>query len=435
MPGEVIFILRKLFFCGALIFFFAGRFCAAEAAGGLVEGVEVSVWSDGAGYAIPAQIEKRMRASVVTIAEHVLLGRAVDEISAGRQGYEHLIREVFDRILLGYTVRSVEIEAGATAKIQVDVTAWQDIIREVEVRVVAEELSPEIAALAEADAAGVSKVFEQILLGLPLDAVDWTGGIVKASMREYLAERLPEFRADFEIETGASAKVKVSLYPKGAVVRDVKLSMRSDSAPNLLLFNYRSAILRQARALVGVPVGFVERHKAYFTAAFAQRLDADRTLQALGVKTKAELYAGETAEIEIHADTNKYNIFVEGYLDVGREEDNTSFRLHAGKYISPRDELYVETDFVPHKVKWVFAPGLSRMITPQTTAGFKYDLDRNVSILWAKQRAGDRWTFRFEHTPSIEFNEFAARYKMDDFVGLEYVMNDDDRWLRVVGNF
>lgn len=407
---------------------------SAAAAGRTVEAIEVVVQSANGGVLSP-MIQKRMQASVQTIASHVLAGRSLAEVASRKMGDENLIREVFDRILIGYTVREVEIEPAVTAKVRVTVIPWQDVIERVYLQVKVEDMPEEIAQMARSDVKNAAQVFEQVLVGLPMDAADWTSGIIKENLNDFLAVHLPEFRADFELRAGTETEVLLSLYPKGAVIRDIKVSMRSESIPNLLLYNLRPAMQRQSELLVGVPTGFVERHKAYFINLFSERLNAEKNLQALGAKIDMELRVDTNAELRVETDTDKYNISVEGYLDVGREEDNTSFRLHAGKFISSRDEIYLEADFFPHRVKWVLMPGLSRKITPRATVGFKYDLNENANILWAKQRLDDRWLLRFEHTPRFEENEFAVRYQVHDFVALEYIFSDEDNWLRVIGNF
>ena len=75
---------------------------------------------------------------------------------------------------------------------------------------------------------------------------------------------MPEFRADFDVEPGAEAKVALTVYPRLPVVRTVDLSMRSDSIPNFTLLGHRNIMQENVNMLIGVPVAFVERHEAEF---------------------------------------------------------------------------------------------------------------------------------------------------------------------------
>lgn len=432
------FIFRKYLLISAAVFLlFVTRSAeTVEAAAALEVGdIEVSVQSEGARYALSPLISKRMQASIYTIADNVLTGRPVNEILEKKDSYERLIQDVFDRILVGYSVKAVRLDAAVHTKVNVTVVPWQDIIQEVAIDIEVAGVQKEIETLVKGDVQDINRVVEQILVGLPMDAVEWTSGIMKASLNEFLMVHLPEFRVDFEIEAAEKTKVKLLFYPKGAVVREVNLSLRSSSIPNILLLNFRPGMQKQAENIVGAPVTFVERHQDYFMSVLMQKLNADKDLKNFAVETKLTMAVGEKTDLMVVADTDKYHISVEGYLDMGRREDSTSFRLHAGKYISPADELYLEIDFIPHEVKWNFLPGISHKLTPEATLGFKYDIEASNTILWARQHLSDRWQLRFEHTPSLEFNEFAMRYQLHDFVGVEYILNDDDQWLRLVGYF
>lgn len=386
-------------------------------------------------FTISPLLAKRMQASVLTIADNVLSGRNVDEVQRDKHSYENLIKEVFDRILLGYTVKSVELVAGNETNINVMVTPWQDVIKDIKLQVVFEQIPEPVATLAQQDVQDMQQIFNQVLQGLPIDAAEWTRVVLKTQLQEYLNVHLPEFRGELDIAAGEITKIQVYLYPKDVVIRDITVSLSSNTIPNIALYNYRNSVQKKAEMLVGVPAAFVKRHEDYFNQWLQAELMHDPLLNALAVETKVDLTAGVRTNIAVEADTKRYLVYLEGYLDIGRESDNTSFKLHAGKYISPVDELFVETDFFPHQVKWIVMPGLSRKITPQLTAGFKYDLSERENILWVKQQLGKRWLLRLEHTPAENFNEFAIRYKLHDFIGIEYTMNDDDRWLRMVGNF
>jgi len=221
---------------------------AVQAAQPLVDTVQVQVQADGH---LPLLIQRRMEASVHTIADQVLTGHVVNETMLKRSEYEQLIREVFNRILIGYTVSAVQIVPGSDTQVTVHLVPWDDVIKTIDTTVQVEGMPSEITALALQDVAGIEKLFEQNMLGLPIDAADWTNGILKSSLNAFMQEHLPEFRADFDVEPGAVTKVKIVLYPKVPVVRNVDLAMRSESMPNILLLNYRPRIQKKIRYYAG----------------------------------------------------------------------------------------------------------------------------------------------------------------------------------------
>lgn len=399
-----------------------------------VETVEAYVTAQSAPYPLPLQVEKRMQASVRTIADNVLMGRAVAEVGARRESYEALVQDVFGRILFGYSVTGVQIEPGAQARVYVRVAPWPDVIEDVAVTLQGGAVHRDLEPLLQADLEGVRAAFAQVLVGLPAEAVEWTRGVVRMCLAEYLEAHLPEFGAEFEIRAGKRADVRLFLYPKGNLVRSVDVRVRSSSLPNAALLGFRQHLQQRADALRGTPVAFLDRHKAAIEASLTEAFSSNALLDALGAGAHLALRAGAQAEVEAQAETDRYRISLEGYLDIGRDEDNTSFKLHAGQMLSPLDELYFELDFVPHSMRWNFQPGYARQIAPQTQLGLRYDTDESASVFWAKQRLADKWLLRFEHTPHTETNLFSVRYDLHEFVGVEYVFSDEN-WLRLVGYF
>jgi hypothetical protein len=404
------------------------------AANDIIENIQVSIQTDS-GQMIPEKITKRMQASVYTIGDNVLSGHIIGEVEEKKDRYESLIHEVLDRILIGYSVKAVMIQPQTNTSIAIVISPWPDIINKVNIEVEVNQVSPEIKNLILADLAEVDTVFNNVLVGLPIDAVDWARSIIKIALTDFLAVRLPEYDANFEVVSGNVTTLKLNLYPKGNIIHDVNLSLHSESIPNLLLLNFRPYIQKQSEKFIGVPVDFVKRHQEYFVKELTAVLSHDKNLKNFGVTTNIKMQVANNTDIMISAETNKYRISLEGYLDIGRKEDNTSLKVHAGKMISAEDEIFFEADFLPHKVQWTLLPGMSHDLTPQTRIGFKYDMNENAMILWAKQQVAEKWMLRFEHTPTREFNEFGVRYKLHDFVGVEYVVNDNDNWLRLVGYF
>lgn len=404
----------------------------AEAAPVLVDTVKVEVQAEGH---LPILIQRRMEASVHTIAEQVLTGHNVNETMIKRSEYEQLIREVFNRILIGYTVTAVQIVPDSDTQVTVHLIPWDDVIKKIDTTVQVEGMPDEIAALALQDVAGVENLFEQNMLGLPIDAADWTNGILKSSLNVFMQEHLPEFRADFDVEPGTVTKVKIVLYPKVPVVRNVDLAMRSESMPNILLLNYRPQIQKKTDIMLGVPVNFVKRHSAYFNQVLVASLDKQKDFRFLHVKTHIDLNPGEKTYVKSYSDTDRYSFKLEGYFDLNSKDDNTLFRIHLGRFISSLDEVFTEMDFYPQSVTWKAFYGYEREILPTVKMGMKYDSNAHNGVFLFKKKFDNKWLLRYEYAFADQTEEIGLRYKIHDFVSLEYIINDNDSWLRLIGNF
>lgn len=397
-----------------------------------IDAVTVSVLADDA--PPPARVIKRMEQSVATVGDHVLTGRKVAEVESGKASYEKLIKEIFDRVLVGYVVEEVDIAPGPTAHITVHIQPWGDIVRSVVLETDLGGVSPQLAPLFRQDMGNIEEKISQALVGMPVDAVDWAGSVSKTVIRELLAAQLPEFRANLEIIPGTTTTVKLSLAPSGPLVTDVSVTLRSRTIPNFLLMGARPAVEEAAAPLRGLPVAFVERHGEYFRNLLTEVAVAQPAAKRYGLSLTSLLRPGVLTDLEISAETTKYNVTLEGYLDMGSKENDTSARLHVGKYIGKQDEVFLEMTFIPNSVTWEFAPGWGHRLGPSTETGFKYNINDKVGILWLRQDLDDHWALRLERTPSERYNEVGVRYKLHAFLSAEYVIATGRHWLRLVGN-
>lgn len=391
---------------------------------------------------LPSLVQKRMEESVQTIAGQLLEGQAVDELLSAKAQKEQLIHEVFDKVLVGYTVRQVTIFPAAETKVLVELLPWAEVIGRVQVETSIEGMPPRIEKLARQDLQGIADVFCDALTGLPLAATDWTNGVIKQQLNAYMDKHLPEFRADFELNPETVAKVRVVIYPRLPVVRTVDVSMRSDTVPNFYLLAHRALMQEAGDDLAGVPVAFVQRHKTELSRQLAKELDGQPDFKAFQMKTRVEIHAAERLSIMTRSDTDRYRLRLTGWLDIGRkktyrhaEEQNMVFRLHAGRMLSPLDELFGQVDFMPQSVDWEGALGYERQIGARLHAQMRYGFKKRHVVLAASQQLGPRWLLRHEYRLAEENGETALCYKLHDFLSLEYLMDRDQNWLRLIGSF
>ena len=410
--------------------------CVPDAqAAGTVDEVTASV---DAVSPIPAIVRKRMETTVAAIGTQLLAGRQVADVEASRAQQEAVIHEVFDKVLVGYSVESVSLTPGEICRVGIRLTPWADVIGDVHVEVVVEGMPPAVEAMARQDLADVGSVFGAGMQGLPVAASDWTNGVLKRSLQDYMDKHLPEFRADFDVTPGKETQVALTVYPKLPVVRTVDLSMRSDSIPNFALLNHRNIMQDNVNMLIGVPVAFVERHEEEFCTMFAESLDQKGDFRALDLHTKVTMRPGRDMSVMSRSDTNKYLIRLEGWADISRkgyDGNSTLFRLHAGKRFSPWDEIFLQTDVEPQDVRWTWQLGYTRLLGEATRVIARYDMREHKFIAGGEQDIGRRWMLRYEYRWTDQRGEGALRYRLHDFLSLEYVIDKEDNWFRVIGNF
>ena len=396
-----------------------------------VQAIEVHVLATAAP---STKVLRRMTESVKTIGEHLLLGRSTIDVDFRREYYERLVRDVFDRVLIGYTVESVEIDPAQTTKIRLNVVPWGDTVRNVSIRIDYSGIAPEAISLVKQDMGKLELEIQAALIGLPIDAVDWATGVARELIREILRRQLPEFHFSLDVEAGRDTAVRLSLFPTGPIVREAKVSLRSQTLPNLLLVHARPAIEEQSRSMRGLPVAYLERHLAYFTERIRTTALADPVIRQFTLNVLPKVTPGQDTEVWINVETERFRITAEVFLDTGKDRENISAKAHLGQKIGKRDELFIELKVLPGMMTWEFMPGWGHQFGSDTWAGLRYRTNDREWVGWLEQGLGGRWSLRAERWSGLDRNEIGLRYKLHDFLSAEFVLTNDRSWLRMVGH-
>ena len=411
-----------------------------------IETIEAEVMSETS---LPPMVKERMEESVAAIGKQLLSGYPLPFTEDWRIQQESTIQVVFDKILVGYTVKSVAIKVlEDKAIIKVTLLPWSDIIKYIKVNVNIEGMPPELGGFILSDLSSVNEVFSDGLSGLPIAAADWTNGILKRRLNKFMQENLPEFRADFDIKiksnrirsssNKSTAMIDLTVYPKLPVVRTISLSMRSDTMPNIALVTHRTFMEDKINVLVGVPVAFIERHKEDIEAMIAKPLDEQTDFVKLKMKSVVNLTISEHLGVMIRSDSSRYRMRATGWVDLGRNSDASDdllFRMHLGRKISNIDEAFFLVDVAPQEMKWNWALGYSRGILPRTKASLRYDFSDKDFIADLEYSFLKDWLLRYEHKFNDDKKEAAIRYRLHDFLGVEWAVDKRESWLRLIGSF
>ena len=389
---------------------------------------------------LPRPVRQRMEKSVQAIAEQLLSGMSLQQLSAEENHYAEIIQQVFDKVLIGYTVDRVEIEAGEASAVKVSLIPWQDRICQVETHVKVEGMSPVLTDMLYQDVAGIDAIFAQSLQGLPIAAVDWTHGVLKEQVNAFLRQRAPEFKADFDVEVSENTQINLVLYPLLPVVRTADLSMRSDTVLNAGLLLRRQAMQNRVDELIGLPVSFVARHRSELEAYLADVMNKDSLSRSWDMHTQVSITLGEKLAVMSRSDSDAYRLRLEGWADMGNSWGNqwdTSImaRLHFGRMLSTHDEIFSRLDFYPQAVRCDWNLGYGYSLSGGTELAAVYDLRHNNAGVELLQPLAKKWQLRYAYRSRDHESEYALRYRLHDFLAVEYAMDRHSGWLRFIGYF
>lgn len=381
---------------------------------------------------IPKALESRMVASIQGAATYMYQGKEDFHIRDSLQTYEKATMDVVDRILYGYTVKTISMDVGETLHIHLALEPYGKVVQSLETTVNYGNISPYGRSLIDADLGNVKPRLEQMLLGASLDSLDWITPLVQKSVRSDLEGSLPEFTPQIDVVGGDTAKATVYLVPNGNSVSRTTVTIQSNTLPSVFFYTMRQYYEKKLRQLEGLPVSFVRRHQMMIEKEIQGELNKSRGVTQFGVTMIPTLEVGSETTLSIHVDSSKYILRGEGYLDMGRGVDSVGLRLYTGVHDGPHD-WYVETEFLPNRLEWSFKPSYGYQFTKDTKIGYQYRLPNHHQYGIVQQTIGNRWNARYERDITAKTNEFALSYDVHEYLRLEYVWGDHDRWLRLIG--
>ena len=383
--------------------------------------------------AIPPLVEKRIAASIQTVGNHVFLNHDSGDIVSRHEEYERTVNDIINRVLIGYTVESISIHPGSRTELDVRIRPWGDTIRNIRFAVDYGALPKMGQELVDKDLEHAGDMAESLLIGLPVDALDWANGAVKSVLENELEERVPEFYPHIVIHGGPETDVTVYMLP---VVRNVRVAIKGDDVPKVIFLSARNQLERTYAGLAGLPVAFVRRHERDIAEALQGDVQRQWVVKNYGLHVTPSLSLGEDTAIDLTSQTAFYDIRGGAYIDAGRDhssDDDTALMAHVGRKIGSHHEVYGAVKFMPSSLDWNFMPGYFYRFRSGTQAGYQFESLDDSQHLWLRQPLGGRWTLRYDRDLTHDDSEVGLHYRVDDYVGLEYIVSDHDAWLRIIG--
>lgn len=265
---------------------------------------QVAVHVSSVEEAVPPLVQKRIAASIQTVGNHVFLNQDSDDIAGRSAEYERIINDIINRVLIGYTVESIAIKPGSRTDLDVRIRPWGDTIRKVNMTIDYGALPEMGQKLVDKDLANAGDMVENLLIGLPVDALDWANGAVKSVMETELETRVPEFYPHIVIRGGTETDVTVYMMPKLPVVRNVRVAIKGEDVPKVIFLSARNNLEHTYAGLEGLPVAFVRRHEQDVMAALSGDVQRQWVIKHYGLHVTPSLAVDEDTTINVMPETD-----------------------------------------------------------------------------------------------------------------------------------
>ncbi|MGH2452611.1 MAG: hypothetical protein ACRDF5_02460 [bacterium] len=406
---------------------------AAAAAAAIVQSVEVRLAVEGAGPS--GVVRARLQETVETVAQRLLLGRAVDQLRPTQGQWQGTLATVVDRVVTGYTVVETRLEVGAATVVALRLRPDPPVIQSVEVlprTVVHAAVAPLVLTPVERQ---VTPAVRAMLLGLPVEAVDWAGPLIAEEARRASEALLPGFAAAVQVRAGAAARVEIDLAAReGRVVRDIGVRFRSSSVPTLLLEVHGPAVTSLAEPVRGLPVAFAEAHRQDLARLLEARLRAYPPVGEYQMVVRVLLSVAETAYVTVLADSLSWLGRVEAAVNLGSRAPAPELRLHLGRLFD-RFELFGEAAIPPNTFAGRYDLGVRYRVSDAIDVGTNVTLNAVAVTGWVTYRFSPDLSLRAAYEIHQRGFEGSVRYRFHEFLSGELVgTSGGEFWLRLISN-
>ncbi|HEV8339101.1 MAG TPA: hypothetical protein VGR25_05520 [bacterium] len=405
----------------------------AKAAAVVVQSVDVRLAVEGAGP--PPLVRARLQETVATVAQRLLIGRAVEQLRPAQAQLQTTLATVVDRVITGYSVTETRLEVGAATVVAVRLRPDPPVIAGVEIlpkTVVHPAVAPLVLAPIDHE---VAPAVRTMLMGLPVEALDWAGPLIAEEARRVSESLLPGFAAVVRVRGGTAARVEIDLAAReGRVVRDIGVRFRSSSIPTLLLETHAPAVTSLAEPVRGLPVVFAEGHRADLERLLGERLRAYPPVGQYHVVVRPVLRVAETTYVTVLADSLAWMGRVEAVVNLGSRAPAPELRLHLGRLFD-RFELFAEAAIPPNTFAGRYDLGVRYRVTDALDLGSNVALNAVAVTPWAIYRLSPDLSVRAAYEIHQRRFEGGVRYRFHEFLSGELVgTSGGEVWLQVISN-
>lgn len=395
-----------------------------------VESVEVQL---NVGSSIYDGLRERMEFSIGRVGEKILLSRSITILKANQASVETAIYKVFSKVLIGFKLERVDLFPGKHSKIIVQLNPNPPFVSEINVDLEINGVSPEISDLFHDIAQLLEEELGTILIGLPVDSLAWSEGIIDQAVHYLVEKEFPGYGCRFSLKSGSKAEFKITLSPITPVIKEVKVNYSSTSFPVWLVKQKAKHYQERFEVIKGLPVEFLKYYQSKLEKYMTDYLNSMPEMDRAGLKIKLGIEAGENTRIKVLTESETFQTKFEARYFINNDTDFGNFQCYLG-YKTEVSEIYTQFyhgDYPGGRLKAGFRWPLSTSLT----GALEYEFDNHYKFIWLHNQfeRGDYFDLRIGMDGSP--NEAVIGVFLNDYFNLELVSFDDQFGIQFMFHF
>ncbi len=361
---------------------------------------------------LPEWLEPAVLRSLDAVWAEIPQGANVDR--------EGTLRLVARQLFAGYEIEMVrgKDEEPNLCFVPQEETRW-------EVRTLLPELREMAAAWFSSDIQGIEGEAAALLPSLPGTALTWADGALKEAIGAIVNQRLPGW--DFSVQIALSPEegaLTLSFRPGPPLVLALNPTLSSRTIPVMFRSDLEAKLISGLSPLIGLPVAWVEHHRADVEKAARDFLEDRNTVENLRAKVEVTFSPGPVSGLDARVDSSRFlfQVWVAAYagLEDRYPELGIFFGWNTAHLTGLEMELYAEGIVALDDFGWTQRLGVRVPLFRNFWAGVEMEWPGEngfYRIQWGSSRLR-RPYLSWRWSPDAG-HEAAVGYRVDGHISIE----------------
>ena len=354
---------------------------------------------------------------------------------------EKLIRIVAERLLTGYSVRSIRFESADSLTVDFSPIAPPPVWG---VRLIHPPLSSPVDKWFSSDTEGLEEVLLSDLEGVPVEALSWGDAELRHLVEERCSAKLPGWHVSVMVrgQSDGHTDLELSFTPKQPLTLAVSSGINSSTIPLMLYSKLKDDLLKGYAPVIGTPTLWLERHRDDFSALVMDILSDESLVKEGKVNVHVDLSVDSVSKMDIELESRRYTAWVWMSVYSGSKARHPEGGFHFGRRIQLLSgwdmELYTEQ--IIALSGWDLESRFGIRWTPWKNIWLGGEWSSEDKLFWARlsldSRPGKPYAW-IRYSAENDING-AAGYRINDYIAIEahYDSRDDEQWnIRTLVNF
>ncbi|AZR73974.1 hypothetical protein BBF96_11580 [Anoxybacter fermentans] len=376
------------------------------------------------------KIAKRIKESILKVANKVLVGQEIIVIKKTRDEICQIMKTVFNRVLKGYRVIDVSLIVGEKTIIFLKLEPTSILVEKVNLNLKLRGINDRIVRAVDREIAAIVQDVENFMVGLPIESLVWASDVIEPLLHRLIQWQLPGFESTVKLDIGSEIKVDLTLIPKGQLVNDIQLDLKTDSLPQLLVILLEESIEEKLAVFEGIPVEFLEKYRDRLIQAIEDEIDKRGWSKFIYLNSKPEVRIGSTTHLTLNVDWIDYQIDFIGELNIGINAPEPALHLSLGKKVGPDTMLKLRDQIILNKLSGIFSVRLEHYLGAGLSTAIEYRIQEsrwNAALDWRKDNFG--FTFSQNLPGEIKSFRLACNFYPGPYTRTSLVYQNNHLWL------